>query len=77
MCYSFNLLNFEKGYYDNSIDITYVITLDNSYRYNNITNQLQKFQPTKNVFICINKGYKNCNKLSYINYFLIQVIINS
>jgi hypothetical protein len=66
-CYSFELINFNRGYYDKSIDITYIIHLENNGRYDSIIEQLNYFQPTKKVFICINKGYKKCIKSEYIN----------
>jgi len=65
-CYNFQLIEYNKGYYDESIDITYIIHLENNGRYDNIIKQLNFFQPTKKVYICINKGYKNCTKSTHI-----------
>ena len=50
-CYTFSKLHFKKGVYDESIDATYIITMeDNIERHKNITNQLKKLQPTKLVY---------------------------
>jgi hypothetical protein len=63
--------HFEKIEFSNStlldIDATYVIHLENNGRLDSVKEQLNKFRPTKNVFILHNKGYKKCEKDGYIN----------
>lgn len=79
MCYRFELNNFQIGKFDDSIDVSYVIHLENNERYENIVKQLNIFHPTKKVYICFNKGYKNCDKPEHItktNLDLIDTYIN-
>jgi len=64
-CYHLEKLEFGNALLD--IDATYVIHLENNGRLDSVKAQLNKFQPTKNVFILHNKGYKNCKKDTYIN----------
>ena len=67
-CFSFKELNFKFGIFDNCVDCTYIIHLEeNTNRLRNIQNQLQKFKPTKKLFIYLNKGFKNCKKNLYKN----------
>jgi hypothetical protein len=61
-CYNFEKLNYDSGLLDTSVDVTYIIHLENSKRYNNILKQLEKYKPTKMVYILQNKGYSKCNK---------------
>ena len=62
-CYTFDKLIFKHGVYDESIDATYIITLeDNVERHKNIIKQLKNFRPTKIVYIVLNKGFKKCEK---------------
>lgn len=49
------------------IDATYVIHLENNGRLDSVRKQLNEFQPTKDVFILHNKGYKQCDKDAIIN----------
>jgi hypothetical protein len=65
-CYHLNIINFNKGLLDNSVDATYVIHLKNNGRIDNIINQLNLFKPTKINYILFNDGYKNCKKEEYI-----------
>ena len=62
-CYNFEKLNYESGFLDTNIDVTYIIHLENSGRYDNILKQLEKYKPTKIVYILLNKGYSKCNKV--------------
>jgi hypothetical protein len=62
-CFRFNLRQYDKGIFDNFVDATYIITLENSKRIKNIEEQLSKYIPTKNIYIVYNKGYKKCNKV--------------
>jgi hypothetical protein len=64
-CYHLEKLEFGNALLD--IDATYVIHLENNGRLDSVKAQLNEFQPTKNVFILHNKGYKNCNKGGYID----------
>ena len=61
-CYEFKLKVNEKGFLDDFIDATYILTLDGSSRLNNIMLQLQEYIPTKKIFLVNNRGYKKCNK---------------
>jgi hypothetical protein len=69
-CYHFEKIEFNDSN-DNDIlldiDATYVIHLENNRRIGSVREQLNKFRPTKNVFILHNKGYKKCEKDKYIN----------
>ena len=62
-CYNFVEYNFEQGLFDDSIDATYIIHLENNGRINNIIEQIYKYKPTKKIYILYNKGFKNCNKI--------------
>jgi len=61
-CYTFEELNYTKGFLDLSVDATYIIHLKNNGRMNAIQDQLSSFQPTSSVYIVHNQGFKNCNK---------------
>ena len=61
-CYEFKLISFKHGIFDNSLDATYILHLENNGRLSNIKKQLQKIKPTKKVFIYYNKGFKTCKK---------------
>jgi hypothetical protein len=61
-CYNIKEINNDSGFFDNCVDATYVIHLENNGRLNHINKQLEQFHPTKKVYIAINKGFKNCNK---------------
>lgn len=62
-CYNFQKNIFNKGIYDNSIDATYIITMeDNKLRHKNIEQQLKKCKLTKITYIVFNKGFRKCNK---------------
>ena len=41
--------------------------MENNGRYDSIIQQLKIFQPTKKVFILLNKGFKKCKKESHVN----------
>jgi len=64
-CYRFEKLEFNSSLLD--IDATYVLHLENNGRIDSVKSQLNKFQPTKLVYILYNKGYKKCKKDAYIN----------
>tara|TARA_B110000483_G_scaffold232794_1_gene300825 strand:- start:426 stop:1232 length:807 start_codon:yes stop_codon:yes gene_type:complete len=78
-CFSFKELNFKNGIFDNSIDCSYIIHLeDNTNRLKNIKIQLNKFKPTSKIYIYNNKGFKKCKKNLYkqkTNYDIIHSYI--
>jgi len=62
-CDNFKELNFKYGIFDNSIDCSYIIHLENDkIRLKNIKVQLNKYKPTKKIIIYNNKGFKKCKK---------------
>ena len=63
-CYEFKDIKFDKGLFDDSVDITYIITCcgNNPDRIKHVIEQLNKFHPTKHVRVLFNKGFKNCHK---------------
>lgn len=67
-CYSYHHIKNESGYFDDSVDATYVIHLENNGRLDSIFEQLSLYKPTQDVFILYNKGYKKCKKPSFIKY---------
>jgi len=78
-CYNFQKHTFNNSIFENNIDATYIINLENNGRLDHIMNQLLLYQPTKIVYICFNKGYKKCKKDDFINnppYDLIDAFIN-
>ena len=65
-CYTLEEINYPKGIFDNSVDITYVITMDSATeRQQEVYSQLNKFRPTKKVIIVKNKGFRKCDKHDY------------
>lgn len=65
-CFSFKELNFKNGIFNESIDCSYIIHLeDNKNRLKNIKIQLNKFKPNNKIFIYNNKGFKKCEKKLY------------
>ena len=61
-CYRFKPIHYKKGIYDNFIDMSYVLIMENSKRETHMYEQLDKFQPTKKVQVQYNKGFKICKK---------------
>ena len=61
-CYRFEYMKINSGLLDKIVDAVYVILLENSDRTENVYKQLEKYKLSKNIYIQINKGYKNCNK---------------
>ena len=66
-CYHFEKLNYQSGLLDKNVDITYIIHLENSVRYDNIKKQLEMYKPTNTVYILQNKGYNKCKKVGIEN----------
>ena len=62
-CYRFDYIQYTEGLLDNIIDAVYVILLENSDRTENVYKQLNDYQLSKNTYVQINKGYKNCDKV--------------
>ena len=52
-------LELSSGLMDSFVDATYVLTLCNSNRIDNIIEQFKKVKPTKTIYIFFNEGYKN------------------
>lgn len=73
-CYIFNNLNYKNGLFDDSIDATYILTMKNSKRINNIEKQLNRIKPTSKIILVINKGFKKCNKNLPINISNVDII---
>ncbi len=72
-CYEFQEFNFTSGFFDASVDITFIITLEsNTERYKSIERQLKNFVPTKKIVIVKNKGFKNCTKYDGFNKEITQ-----
>ena len=65
--YSFELIENNYGFLDESVDATYVINLEGNGRLESIKNQLKKYIPSKKIYILYNKGFKTGLKPSYIN----------
>ena len=61
-CYDIKKHTYNKGILDNSVDATYIIHLKDNGRFEHIQTQLKEYQPTKNVYIVYNKGFKKCSK---------------
>lgn len=65
-CFEFKELNFKFGIFDKSIDCSYIIHLEkDTNRLKNIKTQLNKYKPTKKIYIFNNKGFQNCKKNLY------------
>lgn len=65
-CFEFKEIKFKFGIFDNSIDCSYIIHLESDKnRLKNIKTQLNKYKPTKKIYIYNNKGFKNCKKNLY------------
>jgi len=61
-CYRFEKLEYKSGFLDGCVDATYIIHLDGNGRLPHIDEQLQKFQPSRTVYVAINSGFKKCEK---------------
>ena len=77
--YRFEQFIFDNPIFEDSIDATYIIHLENNGRLTHIMDQLSKYKPTKTTYICFNKGYKNCKKKEFITnstYDLVDANLN-
>ena len=61
-CYHYKMLTFDDGFFNDSVDATYIIHLEGNGRHNDVQEQLKKYHPTNIVYILFNKGYKKCEK---------------
>ena len=61
-CYNFEKITYDSGLLDETVDCTYVIHLENNGRKQRVYDELSRIQPTKQVFIVLNKGFKKCQK---------------
>jgi len=61
-CYNFKKLEYKNATFADSVDATYILHLEGNGRLPDILDQLNKYQPTKIVYIVFNKGYKKCKK---------------
>ena len=50
-CYYFKNITYNKGLFDDFVDMTYVLLMENSIRESRVYNELNLFKPTKNVKI--------------------------
>lgn len=62
MCYRYEYYNFSNGKFDDIIDCTYVLLMENSSRERSILETVSKYTLTSKCIIQYNKGYKNCKK---------------
>ena len=60
-CYKLETIEYKNTLFK-SIDASYVLTMENSKRRKQYMEQLEKYKPTKTVYIQHNKGYKKCKK---------------
>lgn len=61
-CFRFEQIDYESGFLQDSVDATYILTMENSTRREAFMAQLKEFCPTKRVYIVVNKGFKACKK---------------
>lgn len=72
-------INSNNAIFDSFVDATYIITMEENGRFNNIRAQLSKYIPTSNIYIVYNKGFKKCNKKlpkQITRYDLVDAYIN-
>ena len=65
--YTFELIENNIGFFDESIDATYIIHLEGNGRLESIKNQLKNYIPSKKIYILHNKGFKTGLKPEYIS----------
>jgi hypothetical protein len=73
-CFYFKKIIFNNPIFDKNIDATYVLHLENNGRYEQMINQLNKYNITNIVYILFNKGFKKCNKKKFINNTLLDIV---
>ena len=85
--YKLEIINYETSTFS-SLDVTYVIHLENNGRLENVKKQLDEFKPSKKCIILHNKGYKNNMKpflkkqdsshdLAHANIFIMNDVIKN
>lgn len=62
MCYRYEHYNFLYGKFDDIVDCTYVMLMENSSREKTILETIGKYKPSSKCIIQYNKGYKKCKK---------------
>ncbi len=60
--YRYEMIENEKGMFDNFIDMAYILTMEDSNRKDSYMNQINTYKPHKNILIQYNKGYKKSVK---------------
>ena len=61
-CYTFEEIRYNRGFFDDSVDATYIVHLENNGRMDRIQEQLSLFQPTQLIYLVHNQGFKQCEK---------------
>jgi hypothetical protein len=61
-CYYFEKRQYSDGFFNNSVDATYILHLEGNGRLQSINEQLEQYHPTNIVYILFNQGYKKCKK---------------
>ena len=61
-CYRHETFEFDSGLFDSCIDMTYVLTMENSDRIQHFTKQLELHKPSSKVIVQYNSGFRNCSK---------------
>lgn len=64
-CYTLEHIPYQQGILDNIIDAVFVIMLKGTPREPSVRKQLQQYKLSKNNYILVNHGYKNCSKDLY------------
>lgn len=62
MCYRYEYYNFDHGVFDDVVDCTYVMLMEDSPRESHILETISKHTPTSKCIIQYNQGYKKCKK---------------
>ena len=65
--YRYELIENNKGMFDDYIDMVYILTMEGSKRREHYMNQINTYNIHKNITIQHNKGYKNCKKKLWID----------
>lgn len=62
-CYHNIKINLDTpGKLDSCVDVTIILTMEDSDRHEQIMNEVTKASLTSNIIVQVNKGYKKCNK---------------
>ena len=60
--YYFKEYNYSNGIFDNIVDITYILLMEDSPREKQVLENIETFKLSKKVIIQYNKGFKKCKK---------------